>query len=110
MDFVFAALPSIICAATLGIVGFVGRKVLAFIKDFKEQHKILMESQRNQLKASVVGTYEGACEKGFISPMDLETVNREYDSYKALGGNHYVHALIRHMNEMEIRGQEIPTE
>lgn len=108
MEFLFAALPALISAVTLGIVSVVAKRVLAFIREFREQHAVLMESQRNQLKASIVATYERAQERGWITPMELETVNREYDSYKALGGNHYVHTLIKHMNEMEVRGEPIP--
>ena len=42
--------------------------------------------------------------------MELESVNREFDSYKKLGGNHYIHSLVRRMNEeIPVKGEPIPT-
>lgn len=99
MEYLFAALPAIISAVTLGVVSFVAAKVLKFLRVFKTQHEALLESQRNQLKASIVATYERAMDRGYITPMELDTVNREFDSYKKLGGNHYIHALVKRMNE-----------
>ena len=69
---------------------------------------MLLESQRNQLKASIVALYERAVERGYVTPMELDTANRMADSYFELGGNHYVHAVIARLNEIEIRG-EIPS-
>lgn len=108
-EFFWEALPTIISAVTLGIVGFVAKRVIEFMRVFKSQHEVLLESQRNQLKASIVGTYEECVERGHITPMELETVNREFDSYKALGGNHYVHSLIRRLDEeVPVCGEPLP--
>lgn len=109
MDFLLEALPAIISAVTLGVVAFLARRVVEFMRVFKVQHEVLLESQRNQLKAHIVEIYERAMERGYITPMELETVNREYDSYKALGGNHYIHSLVRRLNEeIPVRGEPLP--
>lgn len=111
MDFIWQALPAIISTVTLGVVGFVSKKVMDFMRVFKTQHAALMESQRNQLKASIVATYERVVARGWITPMELESVNREFDSYKKLGGNHYIHSLVRRMNEeIPVKGEPIPTD
>lgn len=111
MSFLWQALPAIISAVTLGVVGFVSKKVMDFLHEFKTQHAALMESQRNQLKTSIVETYEMVVARGWITPMELECVNRDFDSYKQLGGNHYVHSLVRKMNEeIPVKGEPIPTD
>lgn len=111
MGFIWQALSAIISTVTLGVVGFVSKKVMDFLREFKAQHAALMESQRNQLKASIVATYERVVARGWITPMELESVNREFDSYKKLGGNHYIHSLVRRMNEeIPVKGEPIPTD
>lgn len=102
--YALAALPAIISGVTLLLVGWLARQFAAFGRE----HKVLLESQRNQLKASIVALYERAVERGYVTPMELDTANRMADSYFALGGNHYVHAVIARLNETEIRG-EIPS-
>lgn len=109
MDFLWQALPAIISTVTLGVVGFVSKKVMDFLREFKSQHTALMESQRNQLKTTIVATYERVMARGCITPLELECTNRDFDSYKKLGGNHYVHSLIRRMNEeIPAKGEPIP--
>lgn len=108
-DVFWEAVPALISTVTLGIVAFLARKVIDFMRVFKSQHEVLLESQRNQLKAHIVEIYERAVERGYITPMELETVNREFDSYKALGGNHYIHSLVRRLNEeMPVCGEPLP--
>lgn len=102
---ILQALPAIISAVTLGLVSWIVRKVSRLMKDFVT----LKDGQRNQLKADIVEKYERAKERGFITPMELDTANRVADSYFDLGGNHYVHAIIAHLNnDMEIKGESIP--
>ena len=72
------------------------------------EHGILMESQRNQLKAQIVRIYERAKERGYITHMELDTMNRLADSYFALGGNHYIHAVVKKANAMPVGGEAIP--
>lgn len=103
------AAPAIVSAVTLGIVGYIARRVVGFTSRFEIEHKALMDSQRNQLKGSIVDRFERAEERGFVTQIELESVNRMYDSYKQLGGNHYVKALISQMNQMDVRG-ELPYE
>lgn len=110
MEFLFAALPGIIATATLGLLGVISNKISKFIKGFKEEHAVLMESQRNQLKAQIVDVYEKAKKAGGISHMELDTVNRLSDSYFALGGNHYIHGVIKKINALPVGGEEIPVD
>lgn len=85
--------------------------VVKQIRDFMNELRILKESQKEQLKAAIVDKYEHVSERGYITPMSLDTVNRMADSYFALGGNHYIHALVSHMNnDMEIKGRPIPND
>ena len=99
------ALPAIISACCLGLMGWMANKIARIAKEFE----VLKQSQREQLKAAIVDKYETVTDRGYITPMSLETVNRMADSYFALGGNHYIHALMNHMNEgMPIKGVPIP--
>lgn len=99
------AVPAIVSAVTLGIAGYVAKRVMAFIRRFEVEHRALMESQRNQLKGSIVDRFERAEERGYVTQIELESVNRMYDSYKELGGNHYIKALISQLNQMDVRGE-----
>lgn len=76
---------------------------------YKKEHAALIESQRNQLKAQIVEIYERAKDRGYITYMELDTINRLADSYFSLGGNHYIHAVIKKANAMPVGGEEIPT-
>lgn len=106
-DIVLKAIPSIISAISIGLMSWVAKKVHDFMADLS----VLKESQRNQLKAAIVAKYEEVTIRGWITPMSLDTVNKMADSYFALGGNHYIHALVTHMNEdMEVKGVPIPKE
>ena len=91
-------------AAITGLAGFMSRQM----EEIKSEWGAMGTAQRNALKASIVQSYEAAQRDGYISACELETMNRRAESYYALGGNNYVHALMRHANEdFEVRG-EIP--
>ena len=50
-------------------------------------------------------TYSEAQERGYITAIELDTLNRQAESYWALGGNSYIKALVHHANnDMEIHG------
>lgn len=105
MELLIKAIPAIISAVCLGLMSWTAMKMKRVMDEFAT----LKDSQRNQLKASIVEKYEDVHERGYITPMSLDTVNRMADSYFALGGNHYIHALLKRMNEdMEVRGVPIP--
>ena len=105
LEIIAQALPAIISGVSLAIVSWIAKKMASLAGDFNT----LKESQRNQLKADIVALYERTKFRGSITPMELDSVNRLADSYFALGGNHYVHAIIKHMNEdTDIRGESIP--
>lgn len=128
MDYVFSGILSLAVAGILGICGLISSRVKKMTNQFndfkkeheellktkseveswREEHAVLLESQRNQLKASIVRDFEAAEERGFITPMELDVLNRQADSYFALDGNHYIHAVVRRANEeLEIRGEPI---
>lgn len=107
IDLIIKAAPAIISAVCLGLMSWTATKMAGVLKEFK----VLKQSQQDQLKAAIVEKYETVQERGYITPLSLDTVNRMADSYFELGGNHYIHALLKHMNEdMEIRGVPIPEE
>lgn len=98
-----SVISTILCAI---ITGLFARMRLEF-KNFTHEHKTLLESQRNQLKYTIVLAYNRAMERGYITNIELDCVNRMADSYFALGGNNYVHALIGRINNMKLQSIDI---
>lgn len=91
-------------AAITGLAGFMSRQM----GEIREEWAAMRTAQRNALKASIVQSYETAQRDGYISACELETMNRRAESYYALGGNNYIHAIMAHANsDLEVRG-EIP--
>lgn len=135
MDTLAHILTTVACSLIVALITWAATKTVTKAKsfsgehhelieirdEFKElmgQHVILMESQRNQLKAQIVEIYERAKSRKDdpnwnkpweISFMELDTLNRLADSYFALEGNHYIHSIVKKANEMEVGGEEIPT-
>lgn len=106
MEILIVAIPSILSAITLGVLGY----ALKRLKKFLEEHKLLMDTERNDIKAQIVAIYEQAKGRGYITHMEIETLNRLYDSYIALGGNSYIEALMYDANHnIPITGTPIPT-
>lgn len=105
MDMVVSAAPGIISGLSLIVIAWIARQLRQLMGRFGAMEA----AQKNQLKAQIVASYERGAERGCITPMELETVNRMVDSYFALGGNNYIHSLIKRMNEdMEINGEAVP--
>lgn len=106
MEQLVAALPGIISAVVLGVVAKLAKEMRAFFGE----HRLLMENARNDDKSHIVAIYERAKERGYVTPMELETCNRQYDSYKKLGGNSYIAAIMHDLNEhTAIVGMPIPS-
>lgn len=111
MELIIKAAPAIISAVCLGIMGWLARKITSKLADVAKDFSVLKQAQQDQLKSAIVDKYEVVQERGYITPMSLDTVNRMADSYFALGGNHYIHALMDHMNHMmPVKGVPIPRE
>ncbi len=116
MGYFMAALPAIISMVLGGAVVWAARKVagavgemVSELRKFQSEHRLLMETERNDLKSHIVAIYERAKERGYITPMELETANRLFDSYRKLGGNSYIEVIMHDMNNnMEIVGMPIP--
>lgn len=105
MELIFQAFPAVVSAVTVAVLSVVAKR----IKVLSEQWDVLRDAQRNQLKAAVVDLFERTKERGYITPMELDTLNRMADSYFQLGGNHYIHAVVKRANEeLEITGEPIP--
>lgn len=113
----FAILTSVLSGLALSAIIGVTRHFNKIVKDFQQRNKEfhdefseLKESQRNQIKAQIVSTYNNAVARGFITHMELETANRLADSYFALGGNNYIHAVMSKLNkEIPVSGEQIPS-
>lgn len=128
------ALPAIASALVIGLAGWLIKSIKKSkfsISKFMKEHQTLVEHQdantnkiqqlvedniaikqtlRNDVKSHIVSLYERCLEKGYITPMELETVNRLNDSYhNVLNGNTYIHVIVKQMNnDFPIRGTEIP--
>lgn len=84
-------------------------KIKEEFEAYRKEREAMITSQRNQLKAQIVEIYERAKDRGYITYMELDTLNRLADSYFALGGNHYIHAVVKKANNnMPVGGEEIP--
>nr|WP_314638643.1 hypothetical protein [uncultured Olsenella sp.] len=103
-DIFSPALPGIVSGLTLAVVTALSTFVARELSGFRHNYRILLEAQRNQLKSSIVETFERSQRRGHITAMELETLNRRAESYFDLGGNNYIHALVEQANDMQIRG------
>ncbi len=96
---------SIISGLTLAVVtalaGYVHKGFAAQRREFEA----LKESQRNQLKASIVRSYDEARAQGFVTAAELDTMHRRAESYWQLGGNSYIKAIMSHADTMDVRGE-----
>lgn len=116
MGYFVAALPAIISMVLGGAVVWAARKVagavgemVSELRKFQAEHRLLMETERNDLKSHIVAIYERAKERGYVTPMELETANRLFDSYRKLGGNSYIEVIMHDLNNnTEIVGMPIP--
>lgn len=109
MGIVFAVITSVLSGAAVAAIIGASRYFNKVIKDFRSEFNELKESQRNQIKAQIIAIYNNAINRGFITHMELETANRLADSYFALGGNNYIHAVMDKLNnEIPVRGEPIP--
>lgn len=118
---IFSGLVLLVVGGAIGVFGKTFARVFSFNNEHKElleiknqfetlieEHHALMECNRNQNKAMIVSRFEEAKARGgIVTPMELDTANRLADSYFELGGNHYIHSVIKQMNAMEIIGEPI---
>ena len=119
----------------IGLIGWVARGLVGFkhehddVSDLAKDNKeaidglkesvagiveildAIRESQRAQVKNEILSKYTECQQRGYITPMELETANKAAKSYYRLGGNNYIHALMDRMNhEFLVVGEPIPTE
>lgn len=102
-------LSTVISGITLAAVTAFAAFASNQFKNINAEYTALVSSQRNQLKASIVRSYEEAVTCGYITAMELETLNRRADSYAALHGDTYIETIRAHANTgLEIRGSIPP--
>ncbi len=106
---------SVACSAIVlvltSIWTYMTHKVSKNLNQFRTEHNVLLKSQRHQIKATIVQMFETAQARGYITPMELDTMNKLYESYEALEGNTYIRAIVHRANvDLEIRGEDIPDE
>lgn len=110
MSIIGASMPALVSGLTLSIVTVLAAFVWSQLKGFRKEHKTLLDAMKNNTKANIVNTYERASERGYITSIELDSVNRMADSYFDLGGNHYIKALVCRCNDdLEIKGS-LPNE
>lgn len=103
---VIGSLSTILSTAVIAMVSSMRKQ----FNDFMDEHKLLMETERNDLKSHIVAIYERAKERGYITHFELDSVNRLYDSYRKLGGNSYIEAIVHEMNyDMAKVGMPVPS-
>lgn len=80
------------------------------VEELRRENTDIKSVLRNDTKSHIVSVYERCVDKGYITPMELETVNRLNDSYhNTLNGNTYIHVIVHQMNhDMPLKGTEIP--
>jgi hypothetical protein len=98
---------SVLSACILGVMGYYGKHIAESIHALKADLGTLKNSQRQQLKASIVRSYnEAESHGGVITATELETMHRRYESYTQLNGNSYVEALMRKADaEFHVAGE-----
>ena len=102
-------LSTVISGITLAAVTAFAACVSKQFRNINAEYNALVSSQRNQLKASIVRSYEEAVARGYITAMELDTLNRRADSYAALHGDTYIETIRAHANTgLEIRGSIPP--
>ncbi len=96
---------SIISGLTLAAITALAGYVHKGFERQRLEFDALKESQRNQLKASIVRSYDEARRQGFVTAAELDTMHRRAESYWQLGGNSYIETIMRHADSMEVRGE-----
>lgn len=107
MDF-YPILSSIISGISVAAILALTRYLRSQLNIMHRDFNALKESQRNQLKSSIVRSFAEAEQQGYILATELETMNRRYESYLELEGNSYVGALMDRANHNLIVKGEIP--
>ena len=74
---------------------------------FEDQLKLLLESDRNDIKQSIVKDYHYFVEKqGWIDDFSLDTILLRYEDYKKEGGNSYIDTLILELKSLPKRSPQ----
>lgn len=105
-------------AIMISIGGTITGLIIAAIKKlFKNQKmerieneqkiKILCTSNKNLLRKEIVGMYEDALEKEYITNLKLATAEELYKSYKELEGNSFVDDVMVKLRKMNVKAINI---
>lgn len=87
-------------AVVTGLAGYLGRQ----LHDIRKEYSAVISAQRSQLKASIVRSYEEAVARGYITAMELDTLNKRADNYALLHGDTYIETIRAHANTLDIHG------
>lgn len=83
--------------------------IKATLEEIQDTQSIFNDSQRTQIKASIVDIYQNAQASGYITPMELDIINKLFKSYADLNGNTYIEAIVNRCNcEIPIKGEALP--
>lgn len=85
------------------------RQIELQIEELKKYQKTFNDSQRTQIKWQIVDIYQQANAQKYITPLELDVVNKLFENYVELNGNTYVDAIVQKCNKtLPIQGEAIP--
>lgn len=72
-------------------------------KDMEEIYnmlKMLIESDKDDIKSDITAKYHYFMEKGYIDDYSLDCLDRRFDHYKEEGGNSFIHSLMSELHRL----------
>ena len=67
---------------------------------FEKDLNMLIESDKNDIKQSIVRDYHTFTKKGWIDDFSLDTILLRYTDYKKEGGNTYIDTLVSELQKL----------
>lgn len=61
------------------------------------------EALKANIRNSILCIYNTQIQKGYMTTFDLSNLAELYDSYKALGGNSFVHKCVEQLEELPVK-------
>jgi len=108
MDIMLVATTAITTVLTI-VITKICHTTSKKMTDITDRFEAMEEAQMHQLKSQIVDIFEISQVRGYVTPIELDIANSLADSYFKLHGNHYIHALIAHLNDDTIiKGDPVP--
>ena len=79
-------------------------KILCELEDTKHDMAIMKDGTKSTLKNMISGLYNAGRATKTISANDRESLVHLYETYHALGGNHYTTIIYNEMLEWDVEG------